>query len=81
MRVLRGFALADLIRSMHDTVFQLDVPAEVTCRLIERMAEIEFRLSRGCTDRIQLASLISAFIDARVSIEKIAPNDDDMETD
>uniref|UniRef100_A0A0N5AZ16 AAA domain-containing protein n=1 Tax=Syphacia muris TaxID=451379 RepID=A0A0N5AZ16_9BILA len=76
MRIERGFALSDILLAMHDTIFQLDVPEEVTASLIAKMSEIEFRLSRGCTDRIQLASLISAFTEVRAFVDKAIPNND-----
>ena len=33
--------------------------------LIKKMAEVEYRLSKGCEDEIQLAALIGAFFIAR----------------
>ncbi|KHN70904.1 Replication factor C subunit 5 [Toxocara canis] len=76
IRCLNGFALVDILASLLDTVFQLDVPSEVTSVLVAQMAHIEYRLSHGCTDRMQLAALISAFMNARSALAKLAPSSD-----
>ncbi|VDN57305.1 unnamed protein product [Dracunculus medinensis] len=68
----RAYALSDILCAMHDTIFQLEVPSEITVLLISQMAEIEYRLSQGCSDCIQLSSLIAVFHEARERITEIA---------
>uniref|UniRef100_F1L473 Activator 1 subunit 5 n=1 Tax=Ascaris suum TaxID=6253 RepID=F1L473_ASCSU len=74
IRCLHAFALSDILASMQDAVYQLDIPSDVTCLLIAQMAQIEYRLARGCTDRMQLAALIAAFVEARSALAKLAPS-------
>ncbi|MCP9258560.1 Replication factor C subunit 5 [Dirofilaria immitis] len=56
----RAFALSDILNSMHDFIFRLVIPSELLSRLIICMADIEYHLSLGCSDRLQLAALIGA---------------------
>ncbi|VDK57873.1 unnamed protein product [Anisakis simplex] len=74
IRRSNGFAVVDILRSLHEMVFDLDISSAITCGLIARMAHIEYRLSQGCTDRIQLSALIAAFINARSALAESAPS-------
>ncbi|VDK56001.1 unnamed protein product [Gongylonema pulchrum] len=76
IRSVRAFALSDILNSMHDYIFRLSIPQEVFCRLMVSMAEIEYRLSQGCSDRLQLGALIGAFINVRCDLGKFAPRED-----
>lgn len=39
----------------------VEFPTDVVVKLVDKMAEIEYRLSTGANENIQLTSLISAF--------------------
>lgn len=39
----------------------VEFPTEILVKLVDKMSEIEFRLSTGANENIQLTSLISAF--------------------
>ncbi|KAL4002388.1 Replication factor C C-terminal domain family protein [Acanthocheilonema viteae] len=69
----RAFALSDILNSMHGFIFRLVIPPELLSRLIISMADIEYHLSQGCSDRLQLGALIGAFIRARSEMVKLAP--------
>uniref|UniRef100_A0A0R3RYU3 Activator 1 subunit 5 n=1 Tax=Elaeophora elaphi TaxID=1147741 RepID=A0A0R3RYU3_9BILA len=69
----RAFALSDILNSMHDFIFRLDIPSKLLSQLMICMADIEYHLSQGCSDRLQLGALIGAFINARNELEKVAP--------
>ncbi|VDN04772.1 unnamed protein product [Thelazia callipaeda] len=56
----RLFALSDILSSIHDFVLRLDIPSQFLCRLVVAMADIEYRLSQGCSDRLQLGALIGS---------------------
>uniref|UniRef100_A0AAF5PQN6 Activator 1 subunit 5 n=3 Tax=Wuchereria bancrofti TaxID=6293 RepID=A0AAF5PQN6_WUCBA len=70
----RAFALSDILNSMHDFIFRLVVPPELLSRLLICMADIEYHLSQGCSDRLQLGALIGAFINIRNELAKLAPS-------
>ncbi|CAG9534700.1 unnamed protein product [Cercopithifilaria johnstoni] len=73
IRSERAFALSDILNSMHDFIFRLIIPPELLSRLMISMADIEYHLSQGCSDRLQLGALIGAFIRARSELAKLAP--------
>nr|CDQ00251.1 Bm4081, isoform g [Brugia malayi] len=58
IRTERAFALSDILNSMHEFIFRLVVPPELLSRLLICMADIEYHLSQGCSDRLQLGALI-----------------------
>ncbi|EFO26207.1 replication factor C subunit 3 [Loa loa] len=74
IRSERAFALSDILNSMHDFIFRLVIPPELLSRLLVCMADIEYHLSQGCSDRLQLGALIGAFINIRSELAKLAPS-------
>ncbi|OMJ77241.1 hypothetical protein SteCoe_23189 [Stentor coeruleus] len=60
-----GFSLCDILRELHKNLAQITFPEKMKMFLIKRMAEVEMRLSQGANEKIQLGSLIGAFIEAR----------------
>ena len=64
----RGLALVDIVREIHPWCFKIDMPEAARMDLVERLADLENTLSTGAHDRLQLGSLIHAFVDARLAI-------------
>merc|ERR1719324_2154242 len=56
LRVEKGYSLADLLRGVFDLSVEIQMPAP---------AEIEHRLSRGATEKVQAAALVGVFIEVR----------------
>jgi len=56
-----GLSGEDIIKQMHQTVFDLTIPEEKKVALIEKMGEAEFRLIEGGNERIQIESLLAQF--------------------
>ena len=46
------------------------MPSAARVPLVEEMAEIEYRLSAGTAEKLQLAALVAAFTHAKVAIVK-----------
>ena len=63
----RGIALQDMIEGLHDILLTLELDNFSLAHIIQRMAEIEYRLAKGCADDKQLAALVAAFIFMRES--------------
>lgn len=57
-----GLSGEDVIRQIHRTAFDLNVPDEFKVRLIDRIGETEFRLVEGSNERIQLEALLAHFV-------------------
>ncbi|KAL5982782.1 Subunit of heteropentameric Replication factor C (RF-C) [Asimina triloba] len=68
MKMRKGLGLVDIVREVTMFVFQIKMPADVRVQLINDLADIEYRLSFGCNDKLQLGSLVSCFTYARAAI-------------
>ncbi|KAJ6240988.1 replication factor c subunit 5 [Anaeramoeba flamelloides] len=60
-----GFALQDIITDLLVLVLKVDLKPNGMCYILKQLAEIEFRLSVGSSDDIQLSALVSCFIIGR----------------
>jgi len=56
-----GLSGEDLIKQIHQTIFDLAISDEGKVKLIEKTGETEFRLVEGCNDHIQLEALLAQF--------------------
>jgi replication factor C subunit 3/5 len=65
IRKNKGISLISLLKDISDILIKADLPGNMKGGLYKRMAEIEYRLSLGCSEEKQLASLIGAFVDCR----------------
>ncbi|XP_060596174.1 replication factor C subunit 5-like [Ruditapes philippinarum] len=61
LKTAKGLALQDILTEVHQYVHKVDLPMHVRLHLLEKMAEVEYRLSSGTNEKIQLSSLIAAF--------------------
>ena len=61
MKTSKGLALQDILTEVHTYVHRIDFPPYVRITLLEKLAEIEYRLASGTSEKIQLSGLISAF--------------------
>ncbi|KAB0362855.1 hypothetical protein FD754_007011 [Muntiacus muntjak] len=61
LKTLKGLALHDILTEIHLFVHRVDFPSSVRIHLLTKMADIEYRLSVGTSEKIQLSSLIAAF--------------------
>ncbi|XP_013405450.1 replication factor C subunit 5 [Lingula anatina] len=65
LKTLKGLALQDILFEVHTYVHRIDFPIHVRIHLLEKMADVEFRLTSGTNEKLQLSSLIAAFQVAR----------------
>ncbi len=56
-----GLSGEDIIKQIHQNIFDLAIPDESKVRLIEKAGEIEFRLIEGSNAHIQLETLLAQF--------------------
>uniref|UniRef100_A0A1B0AK70 Activator 1 subunit 5 n=1 Tax=Glossina pallidipes TaxID=7398 RepID=A0A1B0AK70_GLOPL len=61
IKSVKGLALEDILTELHLLVMRLEMPMSVMNNLIIKMAAIEERLAKGCTEAPQLTALIGAF--------------------
>jgi len=56
-----GLSGEDVVRQLHRSVFDLNVPDEYKVRLLDRIGEADFRLIEGSNERIQIEALLAHF--------------------
>ncbi|NWS58065.1 RFC5 factor, partial [Chunga burmeisteri] len=61
LKTLKGLALQDILTEIHLFVHRVDFPPSVRIQLLIKMADIEYRLAAGTSEKIQLSSLVAAF--------------------
>ncbi len=57
----RGLSGQDVVVQIHRAMLDLDIPDKDKVRLIDRIGEIDFRMTEGANERIQLEALLAYF--------------------
>ena len=65
-----GYALSDIVTSLSTIVCSTELPDEVLGYLLDKLSSIEYRLSHGSSDKMQLGALVSAFTVSRSMMSK-----------
>ena len=65
-----GYALSDIVTCISTIVASTELPDEALGYLLDKLSSIEYRLSHGTSDKIQLGALVSAFTVARSMMSK-----------
>ncbi|ORZ40737.1 putative RFC3-DNA replication factor C, 40 kDa subunit, partial [Catenaria anguillulae PL171] len=61
LRTEKGYALQDVLPDMFAVLRNIQMANESKIVLYEALADIEYKLSQGCSDKIQAGSLVGAF--------------------
>lgn len=59
--LLKGFSGEDVIVQMHRAMLDMGLPDKKTVKLIDWIGEIDFRMTEGANERIQLEALLAYF--------------------
>ena len=70
LQITYGLAGEDVLRQMHRTVRDLEIPDKVKILMIEKLAEADFRLSEGANSRIQIEAVVASFAILGRNIDK-----------
>ncbi len=54
-----GLSGEDIIKGLHNAIFDVSIPEIKKAEIIDRMGEVEFRIVEGSNERIQLEALIA----------------------
>jgi replication factor C subunit 3/5 len=68
----QGLALTDIITHLAKYVLTIKFPGPVQAKLLSSLADIEYRLSFGTSDKLQQAAVVGAFAEARAGMERAA---------
>ena len=58
----QGLSGEDVIVQIHRTMFDKSIPDLIKVKLMDRIGEIDFRLTEGANERIQLEALLAYFV-------------------
>ena len=61
IKTTKGLALGDILTEVHIFVHRIDFPSNVRITILDKLAEAEYRLASGTSEKIQLSGLIAAF--------------------
>lgn len=61
LKTIKGLALEDIITQVHTYVHRVDFPPKVRMVLLDKMANIEYNLASGTSEKVQLGGLLGAF--------------------
>ncbi|KAJ3038300.1 hypothetical protein HDV00_000811 [Rhizophlyctis rosea] len=72
MKTDKGLALSDIITELYNVIMAMELHAPCRVLLLDKLAEIEYNLAAGCTEKIQLGALIGTFRNVVDLTEKIS---------
>ena len=72
LKQLKGLALHDIITEVHLLVHRIDFPSKVKVGIVEKLAEIEYRLSFGSSEKLQTTAMIACFNSAKDPVIEMA---------
>ncbi|OKY79177.1 MAG: ATPase involved in DNA replication HolB small subunit [Candidatus Methanohalarchaeum thermophilum] len=55
----RGLAGEDIIKEIHNSIFELDIPNKRKIEIIDRVGDVEYYIIEGADSRLQLESLLA----------------------
>ncbi|RNA30478.1 replication factor C subunit 5 [Brachionus plicatilis] len=65
LKTLKGYALQDILTEVSRFVQMIELPTKALIHVLEKLSDIEYRLSNGTNEKLQMSSLISTFITVR----------------
>eukprot|EP00382_Lankesteria_abbotti_P002304 CAMPEP_0113845608 /NCGR_PEP_ID=MMETSP0372-20130328/853_1 /TAXON_ID=340204 /ORGANISM="Lankesteria abbotti" /LENGTH=353 /DNA_ID=CAMNT_0000814673 /DNA_START=52 /DNA_END=1113 /DNA_ORIENTATION=- /assembly_acc=CAM_ASM_000359 len=71
LQIVHGYSLNDIVHDIYLKCLRVDWPPSIALIIFPRLAEIEYRLSHGATEGIEVSALVSAFVECRSEIEII----------
>ncbi|KAK6313510.1 hypothetical protein J4Q44_G00168570 [Coregonus suidteri] len=61
LKTLKGLALHDILTEVHLLIHRVDFPPAIRMGLLIKLADIEYRLASGPSEKTQLSSMVAAF--------------------
>lgn len=62
-----GLSGADITNQIYKAVLKIDIPDRIKVKLIDKIGEVEFRITEGANEKLQLDALIAQFV---LSVDK-----------
>lgn len=67
----KGYALTDMLTELNRLLGATGVRAEIRVLLLDRLADIEYRMAFGTSDKLQGAAVVAAFQHARTCMTEL----------
>ncbi|KAF9289862.1 hypothetical protein BGZ68_008461 [Mortierella alpina] len=61
LKTIKGMALQDILTEVYNYLELIDMPGNSRVYLLDKMADVEYKLSTGANEKLQLSSLIGSF--------------------
>ena len=65
LKMSKSLALEDIMSELHKAIMKTKYTDEMKIYLVSRLAEIEYRLAQGSNEKVQVSSMVGAFIEVR----------------
>ncbi|KAF9396522.1 Subunit of heteropentameric Replication factor C (RF-C) [Mortierella sp. AD011] len=61
LKTIKGMALQDILTEVYNYLELVDMPSNSRVYLLDKMADVEYKLSTGANEKLQLTSLVGSF--------------------
>jgi replication factor C subunit 3/5 len=65
LKLEKSLSVDDIVREVHHQVMSTNMTDEMKMFVVNRLAEIEYRLAQGSNEKVQIASVVGSFIEIR----------------
>lgn len=72
LKVAKGFALQDILAELHTLSHRIEFPVEARIQLVQDLSEVEWHLSAGASEKIQLSAVIASFAKVKHMVAEMA---------
>lgn len=66
-----GYAVCDITTELSVRVAHTELPDPVMAHLLDKLSSVEFRLSNGVSEKLQIGALVGAFTVARAMLTPV----------
>ena len=63
-----GYALVDITTSLSERVLRLSFPPEIHAHILDKLSNVEYALSHGVNERLQIGAMVGCFVVARAML-------------
>lgn len=56
-----GYSIMDMVTQMSEIIVSLEISAKSKSFVLQKLADVEYRLSIGCDEKLNIGAIVSAF--------------------
>ena len=69
-----GYALVDITTAMSIKVLETKFPSDIHALILDKLSNVEYALSHGCSEKMQIGALVGAFAITREMLSTLTKN-------